>query len=59
MIMSIKKYVLMLKTLKTLTSRPYLADISEFDGVVTFTFVKDDKTYQIQTIKITDERIMN
>lgn len=59
MIMSIKKYVLILKTLKTLMSRPYLADISEFDGIVTFTFIKDDKTYQIQTMKIISERVLN
>lgn len=59
MIISIKKYVTILKTLKTLTDRPYLADISEIDGIVTFTFVKNDKTYQIQTMKITDERILN
>jgi hypothetical protein len=62
--LSIKKYFLILKTLKTLADRPYLAKIEENpDGTVTFNFVQDDKVYRFITeqaeIEDTERRVLN
>lgn len=62
--LSIKKYFLILKTLKTLADRPYLAEIEENpDGTVTFNFVQDDKVYRFITeqaeIEDTERRVLN
>lgn len=59
--LSIKKYMLILKTLKTLADRPYLAAIEENpDGTVTFNFVQGDRVYKFVTEQAESEwRVLN
>lgn len=62
--LSIKKYAVILKALKTLADRPYLAAIEENpDGTVTFNFVQGDKIYKFITeqadVEDAEGRVLN
>lgn len=62
--LSIKKYALILKALKTLADRPYLASVDENDdGTVTFNFVQGDKIYKFTAVQAdvedVDRRVLN
>lgn len=59
--LSIKKYALILKALKTLADRPYLAQVDENpDGTVVFNFVQGDKVYRFVTEQAEIEgRVLN
>ena len=61
---SIKKYFLILKTLKTLADRPYLAEIEENpDGTIIFSFVQKGKVFRFMAeqadVEYFDERVLN
>ena len=61
MFLSVKKYVLILKSLAVLANRPYLQRIVEnADGTITFEFVQGDKIYKfIAANSDYVERILN
>lgn len=62
--LSIKKYALIIKALKTLADRPYLVQIDENpDGTITFNFVQGDKIYRFTAVQAEsedmNERVIN
>ena len=59
--LSVKKYVLILKSLAVLANRPYLQRIVEnADGTVTFEFVQGDKIYKFIAANADEiERVIN